>query len=458
MASPDLSSGSIGQLHDQYVFNTTHFDGLLACNAERLFLPAGQIRIKIIEVGAQDHLFTGVDQLADHLSKSKFQGTRIILIPQRFSWDSLGISQSALDVLMRHFKIFPSFIDIVCAFGKSTSDTDTLGGCYSWRRNGISEICYLLKIVEKHGRDEADEPWSIRQLGLYHQHETATGADTFIVLNPVMSFQQRLKSARCSNVTPPTSYEIQKLALSHSTWGWRWYLSFWESKLSDLIIKAHASQMDSKDDVATQPLVTIDYTDFQTIQVIHDRMNAVKYVLESNLNICSKVEDSEASSEDLKLFAQELQLQYSRVSSLLERTSSGSSLNIISFRGLNALKTSSENSNEMARLAEIDTKNMVALTKKSQKDASALKKMTWLTSIYLPASFISQFLSMGYVTVNVKARPASLHIAPELCIFFVLTFILLGITFGAWLYLDTSNETRWWRRQRPRGEAASEKV
>lgn len=62
---------------------------------------------------------------------------------------------------------------------------------------------------------------------------------------------------------------------------------------------------------------------------------------------------------------------------------------IISFRGLDSLRTSSENSNEMARLAEVDSKNMVKLTMKSQKDASTLKKMSWLTSIYLPASFVS---------------------------------------------------------------------
>lgn len=62
---------------------------------------------------------------------------------------------------------------------------------------------------------------------------------------------------------------------------------------------------------------------------------------------------------------------------------------IISFRGLDSLRTSSENSNEMARLADIDSKNMVKLTTKSQRDASTLKKVTWLTSVYLPASFVS---------------------------------------------------------------------
>lgn len=62
---------------------------------------------------------------------------------------------------------------------------------------------------------------------------------------------------------------------------------------------------------------------------------------------------------------------------------------IISFRALDALKTSSENSNEMARLADIDSKNMVKLTSKSQKDASQLTKITIVTMVYLPASFVA---------------------------------------------------------------------
>ena len=62
---------------------------------------------------------------------------------------------------------------------------------------------------------------------------------------------------------------------------------------------------------------------------------------------------------------------------------------LISFRGLDSLRTSSENSNEMARLADIDSKNMVKLTTKSQRDAATLKKITVLTTIYLPASFVA---------------------------------------------------------------------
>jgi hypothetical protein len=43
------------------------------------------------------------------------------------------------------------------------------------------------------------------------------------------------------------------------------------------MLKAHASQMDGKPSALGLPVLTIDYTDFQNIQVIHDRLNGAKY-------------------------------------------------------------------------------------------------------------------------------------------------------------------------------------
>lgn len=153
---------------------------------------------------------------------------------------------------------------------------------------------------------------------------------------------------------------------------------------------------------------------------------------------------------------------------------------ILSFRGLDALKLSSENSNEMARLADIDTKNMVQLTKKSQRDAQTLKKITILTMVYLPASFVSvscsvslsnsspctycqqQFLSMDYIRVNAERKPPSLVFKGEMVIFIVLTFLLLAITVGLWRYVDSDSPRREhvsnpWRRLK-RSQAMQEKV
>lgn len=44
---------------------------------------------------------------------------------------------------------------------------------------------------------------------------------------------------------------------------------------------------------------------------------------------------------------------------------------------------------EMTRLTQVDNYMMVGLTKKASRDTDALKIITLLTLIYLPASFVS---------------------------------------------------------------------
>jgi Mg2+ and Co2+ transporter CorA len=136
---------------------------------------------------------------------------------------------------------------------------------------------------------------------------------------------------------------------------------------------------------------------------------------------------------------------------------------IISFRGLDALKNSSENSNRMAQLAGEDSSNMLQLTTKAQRDSETLKKITIVTMIYLPASFVAQFLSMGYLKVNSAKRPASLNFASELWIFAILTLVLFAITFGLWWYFDSTSRSlklsrRLWWRGLHRRKSAEEKV
>ena len=74
------------------------------------------------------------------------------------------------------------------------------------------------------------------------------------------------------------------------------------------------------------PVLTIEYSDFQDVQVIHDRMNAAKYILSSNISICAKTKATLLESSNVNLFMAELELQSTRVDNLLERTKSGSSL------------------------------------------------------------------------------------------------------------------------------------
>jgi hypothetical protein len=158
----------------------------------------------------------------------------------------------------------------------------------------------------------------------------------------MMSFQRRLKDAQAKTSSIPSWRDIHNLALSHATWQWRWYLTFWESKLAALVrqpryassawlispqvSKAHVSRVQGRTELERMPVLTIEYSDFQDVQLIHDRMNAAKYILNSNTGICERLEERLLGSPETGLFAEELRLQSNRADNLLERTKSGSTL------------------------------------------------------------------------------------------------------------------------------------
>jgi hypothetical protein len=240
------------------------------------------------------------------------------------------------------------------------------------------------------------------------------------------------------------------------------------------------------------PKLKIEFGDTQDIQVVHDKLHTVNQVLDSNLRVIKAIasllrehsavearppsRQPDAHISGPAFCVAELEMQSRRVQTLFQRINAASGLvfspfcahaipldspglqmqNIIAFRGLEALKTGSTISTEIARLAQSDNKLMLDLTTKSRQDARTLKTITILTMIYLPASFVSvrapprsirisaadedhtgqQFLSMGYIGLHYTHHRVSLHFASEMWIFGVLTILLLAVTIGSWLWLD----------------------
>ena len=74
-------------------------------------------------------------------------------------------------------------------------------------------------------------------MGVYHQRDVWSNADTFIILNPSKTFLQRLKDAQIVSGRLPTWRDIHILAASCATTPWRRYISYMESKLAQLVRK-----------------------------------------------------------------------------------------------------------------------------------------------------------------------------------------------------------------------------
>src|SRR5438034_538506 len=87
-----------------------------------------------------------------------------------------------------------------------------------------TELFYLVKHVEEHGREGLTDPWTVRQMALYHKANAGTGENVFIVLNPSRGFQRRLNNVRKegSLLSP---WKVHAMMLSSVVDKWRWYIS-----------------------------------------------------------------------------------------------------------------------------------------------------------------------------------------------------------------------------------------
>ncbi|OCL12990.1 hypothetical protein AOQ84DRAFT_385717 [Glonium stellatum] len=446
---------------DPYTYDVTFLSEALRREAGRLFTTNDRLRLKVIESGHRNYNLQSVSELEEYLRGSKFRGTRVVLVPQEYSWGSLLISEEGFRKLVSYFEVFPPFLDVVHAFGRRTTPaSDSIGGFQSHCSTGSTSVehCYLLKHAEEHGRDEQDDPWSIRQMGVYHRRGENED-DLFIIINPSKSFQRRLKDAQTNSGLQPGPKDIQTLLLSCTTLGWRWHVNYVEGQFNDLKTKAHLAAVSEKERQHNDVSLEIEFSDTQDLQVIQDKLHKLSYILEMNfaafrgvvssISVTNSGENKESanlekSRSEMEVCATETVLQKRRVDMMLHRLQATSGLmqNIVALRGLDALQIGSNMTIKIMSLAQSDNQLMVDLTKKAHKDAKTLKTITILTMIFLPASFVSQFLSMGYIKIQNGNNHVALHFANEMWIFGILTAILLVLVIGLWLFVEQRRRKR----------------
>jgi hypothetical protein len=132
--------------------------------------------------------------------------------------------------------------------------------------------------------------------------------------------------------------------------------------------------------------------------------------------------------------------QIRRLSAILEMLESTSTLvhRMSEVRSLEVLEENACIATELSQRTEAGNQLMFGIAKKSYKDAHTLKMITIVTLMYLPASFIAQFLSAGYVTLSKEETGGkiSLHVSEDIVIFIVLAVVFLLVTLGVWRVLE----------------------
>lgn len=144
-----------------------------------------------------------IKDLNNHLLKKESPSSHLLyIIPQKYSWGQLSITQEACQKILSWHHVFVSFLDVIHSFGFKKSANDDILRRQSYhgylstglnpRQPYLYELCYIVQYVEKNGRDRGD-PWSLRQTGVYEQVDIETGKSVWIILQPSSSTRQCLE-------------------------------------------------------------------------------------------------------------------------------------------------------------------------------------------------------------------------------------------------------------------------
>ncbi|CAJ2502505.1 Uu.00g098990.m01.CDS01 [Anthostomella pinea] len=152
----------------------------------------------------------------------------VYIIHQRHSWSPLDTSLSEYQRLLVSHGVSPVFIDAIQAFGsKVTGEDDPYFNLHSLRaseKGAGYEVCYILRTYERHGRQNLQDPWSLRQMSVYHQFDSTNNRSVWILVQPFARSKSVFLS-RCFDATLRQTPEMLHSVFIHGALAsWRWYL------------------------------------------------------------------------------------------------------------------------------------------------------------------------------------------------------------------------------------------
>lgn len=100
-----------------------------------------------------------------------------------------------------------------------------LGVHWKWLLTS-SECAYVLRFVEFKHRDYGQEPWDLRQSGVYHQYAANSGSSVWLLISISSRAQARIDTyiEAIGNIQQFNPFEVHLLLLDTAIANWRPYL------------------------------------------------------------------------------------------------------------------------------------------------------------------------------------------------------------------------------------------
>ncbi|KAK1969387.1 hypothetical protein LY78DRAFT_745174 [Colletotrichum sublineola] len=320
------------------------------------------------------------------------------------------------------------------------------------------QICFNLKTValKKYGE------WKIRQAVLHHQLDLGQGTQLWIIGDPHATLKDRIAGLFSDRNTYPTSFStVQEgfkssleVHLDFAQWAtseWRWHILYLEGKAEEFTKPARI-----REKVHIEKLEPESLSDVQNWE---ERTNDAIMAMESNVNILKLqkkfyrdlVKDNDfprpekqgcmravaSFDSQLEELICETQMQIIRAKLLVKMISDRKTILIQHFQTQNAIVSSKL------------TVTMYEQADRSAVEAIAVRIVTIVTLIYLPATFSSTFFSTDIITYQEGEKFSMIALERFLQVTLPLMFLTF-VSAGLWFWIEWRRRARDFRKIRNR--------
>jgi len=177
------------------------------------------------------------------------------------------VSHGLFRQLCHGLQIMPQFAEIVSAFGARTTDDDEyFTTCHrqktwgaqndstgTFRHSGETpsamyamapepprsltciDICYNIRFVERHERDGLKDPWSFRQVAVYHSYDYERKKCSWVFIQ----LPKAVKASIVREAKPHSPLLIHWLIRHYCASEWRWYINYLSDLVSTMVSMLH---------------------------------------------------------------------------------------------------------------------------------------------------------------------------------------------------------------------------
>ncbi|KAF2837145.1 hypothetical protein M501DRAFT_995677 [Patellaria atrata CBS 101060] len=342
-------------------------------------------------------------ELDEHLKKSSEDLYRVISFSQEFSLDPLSCTKEAMMVTIRDCRVPLMFFDVLLKFGNQEQVFDESSGFRQacQRSESSFEISYQLMYVEPNGRRLGRDPWSYRQTGLYHRYQAKGSTNIFVLLHPKSDsvVQQRIES--CSR-SPEEKQSLAEHPMYLHLIILKSYTAHWQSYIEDLAdglakIRSRILVLNVREShFQPEKLQTLrnleDKISCKALRCLRSTVKLVQTLKELNVGLEGNKdlefeEKTKQVHQAFRLIIHRLEGHINAAEMLAERIQSTIGL----FRDLLDLQN-------QAASDKLDN-HMLKLTRESVDDNATVRVITFVTLIYLPASFMAVSFKLYFLLI-----------------------------------------------------------